>query len=466
MSDQRVEGSGGDARAFDDALDEEISLLEEKAASVREQSAGRMGRVDDRFRTRRVVKRSRHAWVLEAEHVVTGRVVALKVAFPNESSRARIKAEATVLGAIAHIEGVVSILDARVDGETASYLALEWLRGRSLEGILAARGALPLAQVLGVGSVLADVLAEIHAAHHVHGDLAPKHVFFMQGRRGRETVKVIDFGTSLLLPDANRPPDWWTAPEVVGKERTPASDVYALGAVLARALLGHPLTSMDELPKTPVGALLTRTLATSAVARPAAADLVAELLRLRAEAEHAMARTTSGLHAAVPASQAATARAAPAPPAPESAAAAEAPPPTQASPPAASPKPRPVPPPVTVAATEAPKGMELRKKARAGYVTPVRVTTSEGAIDGRSEDVSESGMLLVLGKSCNANDQIGLRFALPIDGHVVSCTARVAWSRSHAAVPGTHAVGVELVEPPADVIAAIRRYIQLMGVER
>jgi hypothetical protein len=456
-----TEQTGVAAGAFDEALDQAVRLLDEPAAHPAEKpAAGGIGRVDDRFKTRRVVTRSKNAWVLEAEHVVTGRGVALKVAFPNETSRARIRAEAKALGALAHVEGVVSILDARVDGETASYVALEWLRGRSLEGILAARASLPVPAVMGLGSVLADTLAEVHASGHVHGDLAPKHVFLTQGRRGKETVKLIDFGTSLLVPDAKRAADPWTAPEVVGKARTPASDVFALGAVLARILLGHPPTSAAELPKTPLGALLARALAPDPTTRPSSPDFLAELVRLRMEPEARMQTPAPAPVAKKPEAP---------PQSVQNAPASQLAPQTQASPrPAAPPaaaRPQPPPMPAPVAVLEAPKGQELRKKPRASYVTPVRVTRGATALDGRSEDVSESGMLLVMREACTAGEKIGLRFALPMDGLVASCQARVAWSRSHAGMPGMHAVGVELIDAPEAITGAIAKYMRLMGVE-
>ena len=106
----------------------------------------------------------------------------------------------------------------------------------------------------------------------------------------------------------------------------------------------------------------------------------------------------------------------------------------------------------------------MRKKPRASYVTPVLVTRQSGTLEGRTEDLSESGMLLVLRDPCVAGERVDLRFALPIDGLVATCTARVAWSRSHAGAPGTHAVGVELLEPPRAITAAIAKYVKLLGV--
>lgn len=440
--------------ALDEALDQAANLLD--APPTR--SAG-VGVIDTRFKTRRVVTRSKNAWVLEAEHVVTNRGLALRVAFPHEHSRARIRSAAVALGALAHIDGVVDVLDARVDGETATYVALEWIGGRSLEGILAARGTLPTASIPALGSVIADTLAEIHAAGWVHGDLAPKHVFLTRGRSGRETVKLIDFGAAAPIEERSD-----------GK-LSPANDVFALGAMLARALVGSAQPSRDDLPQSALGELLARTLDPNPTLRPAAVDLVRELLRVREEGERTSVVLVSEQPVTPPQS--------PAPPP-----VVAAPPPVVAAPPpppAVTPKPPPVParaaapappplrkkppPPAPSIELDLPtSGPDMRKKPRASYVTPVLVTRQTGTLDGRTEDLSESGVLLVLRDPCVAGERVDLRFALPIDGLVATCTARVAWSRSHAGAPGTHAVGVELLEPPAAITAAIAKYVKLLGV--
>lgn len=439
--------------ALDDALDQAANLLD--APPVR--SSG-VGIIDTRFKTRRVVTRSKNAWVLEAEHVVTNRGLALKVAFPHEQSRSRIRAAAVALGALAHVDGVVDVLDARVDGETATYVALEWIAGRSLEGLLAARGTLPPAAIPALGSVIADTLAEVHAAGWVHGDLAAKHVFLTRGRNGRETVKLIDFGAAVPIE------------ERTDGKLSPANDVYALGAMLARALVGSAQPSRDDLPDGALGALLLRTLDPTPTARPTAADLVRELLRVREEGERTSVVVSEPQPVTPPPVVAAPPPVVAAPP-----------PVVAAPPPAATPKPPPVP--VRAAAPAPPplrkkpppparsieldlptSGPDMRKKPRASYVTPVLVTRQSGTLEGRTEDLSESGVLLVLRDPCVAGERVDLRFALPIDGLVATCTARVAWSRSHAGAPGTHAVGVELLEPPRAITDAIAKYVKILGV--
>ena len=86
-------------------------------------------------------------------------------------------------------------------------------------------------------------------------------------------------------------------------------------------------------------------------------------------------------------------------------------------------------------------------------------------MDGRSEDLSAGGFLIILDTGAEiAHDQIvRLRFALPIDGRVVTCQAQVRWVRtSH----GRRAMGVQFVDAPPELGPQVDRYISLMGVPK
>jgi hypothetical protein len=86
----------------------------------------------------------------------------------------------------------------------------------------------------------------------------------------------------------------------------------------------------------------------------------------------------------------------------------------------------------------------------------------KGDVDGRCEDISEGGMLF-LSRDEVAQGQVGeVRFALPIEGKVAKCQAKVAWARVR---PGQilWASGLEFIDPPAVLTASIARYVELMG---
>jgi len=112
---------------------------------------------------------------------------------------------------------------------------------------------------------------------------------------------------------------------------------------------------------------------------------------------------------------------------------------------------------------------ELRKHPRAPYRTPVRVEVAGiGAVDGRSEDISPGGLFIITRGHIDDRAQVSIRFALPIDGRVVSETAVVKWSRaaSEGDIGSVRAIGIELSSPSAETMKQIARYVQFMAVER
>ncbi|WP_433061056.1 protein kinase domain-containing protein [Dactylosporangium sp. CS-033363] len=133
------------------------------------------------------------------------------------------------------------VLDADPGG-APPWLATEYLPGITLAEVEELAGALPEELVRRLGAALADGLAAIHSARVVHRDLKPSNVLVL-----KDQIKIIDFGIA-------RPDDaprltasqyfhgtvGYIAPErFAGKAGTPASDVFALAAVLVRAATGR-----------------------------------------------------------------------------------------------------------------------------------------------------------------------------------------------------------------------------------
>ena len=98
-------------------------------------------------------------------------------------------------------------------------------------------------------------------------------------------------------------------------------------------------------------------------------------------------------------------------------------------------------------------------------VTPVSLAVAGGTVDGRTEDISEGGLLVITRQACEANQRAKVRFASPIEGRVVTCDAHVRWVR--AAPPevanGARAIGLEFIDPSVEICASIARYVAAMG---
>jgi len=114
-----------------------------------------------------------------------------------------------------------------------------------------------------------------------------------------------------------------------------------------------------------------------------------------------------------------------------------------------------------------PVGAARRRSVRAYCQTPLRVMAARGAvIDGRSEDISSGGMLVIAGAPLPAGERAVVRFALPASGNRVQCSAVVNWSRHRAATQrGRAAFGLEFVDVPPAMTEAITHQAERMQRE-
>jgi len=124
--------------------------------------------------------------------------------------------------------------------EGTYFLAMEHVHGTTLDALVAERPLEP-EEVAHVGAQIADALAYAHERFSlVHRDVTPRNVMI----DGHGHAKLLDFGISARL-DAGETGDavfgtpGYLSPEQARGERlTPASDLFALGAVLHRAATG------------------------------------------------------------------------------------------------------------------------------------------------------------------------------------------------------------------------------------
>ena len=177
-----------------------------------------------------------------------GREVAIKVIRgdePNRETLRRFDQEARAAGALNHPNLLVVYDVGAQDG--VPYVVTELLEGETLRERLR-RGPLPVAESL---ALLRQVLAGLEAAHQkgiVHRDLKPENLFLTADGR----VKILDFGLAKRLDGGLVGEEsltgvgtvlgtvGYTAPEqLCGQRAVPASDLFALGAVLYEMLTGR-----------------------------------------------------------------------------------------------------------------------------------------------------------------------------------------------------------------------------------
>jgi tRNA A-37 threonylcarbamoyl transferase component Bud32 len=186
--------------------------------------------------------------VYKARQPKLNRLVALKMVLvgshASEQELGRFRAEAEAVARLQH-PNVVQIYEVG-EQNGLPYFSLEYCDGGSLAAQLNGT-PLPAPQAARLVETLAGA---VHAAHQqkvVHRDLKPANVLLTADG----TPKITDFGLAKKLDGGTGPTasgaivgtPSYMAPEQAGgkgKEVSPATDVYALGAILYELLTGRP----------------------------------------------------------------------------------------------------------------------------------------------------------------------------------------------------------------------------------
>lgn len=200
-----------------------------------------------RYRIVRFIARGGTGAVYEADDLIVGASVALKVLLPERAGSAtaleRLHRELALARRITH-RNVCRLHDVGEDGGRV-FLTMELLDGETLAARIA-RGPLVPAEFDTIAEQLVAALDAAHAEGVVHRDFKPQNVLLVEDR-----VVVTDFGLarsthgddgaiSLTGDTAMLGTPAYMAPEQVeGREATVASDIYSLGIVLFELAMGH-----------------------------------------------------------------------------------------------------------------------------------------------------------------------------------------------------------------------------------
>lgn len=238
--------------------------------------------------------------VWRAQDLVLDRPVAVKLLHASftghEETLQRFRAEARHAGSLSH-QNIARVYDYGDPGPRhPPYLVMELIAGNSLASVLHTSGALDAATTMDIVAQVAAGLQAAHQAGLVHRDIKPANLLLSTAG----VVKITDFGISHAAGSAPMTstgmiigtPAYLAPERAAGAQATPASDLYALGAVGYECLTGTPpfagtgievaLAHRDRafppLPPSvpaPVADLVTRLTAKNPADRPSAAAEVA-----------------------------------------------------------------------------------------------------------------------------------------------------------------------------------------------
>ncbi len=113
---------------------------------------------------------------------------------------------------------------------------MEFIKGRTLEDVLAAQGPFGAREAAAIGLDLCGALAAVHGAGLLHRDLKARNVMREEG--GRTVLMDFGAGTDVDVNQESVEPDvagtpLYLAPEIfAGRTHTPQSELYSLGVLL------------------------------------------------------------------------------------------------------------------------------------------------------------------------------------------------------------------------------------------
>lgn len=173
------------------------------------------------------------------------REVAIKALRPELASQTqvveRFRSEAVTLAKLNH-PNIATLFNFFRQGDEF-YMVLEFVRGVTLDNLIAQRGALPVNQAVPLFCKVLDGIDHAHEMGIVHRDIKPANMMLTD----KGALKVLDFGIARILGTARMTKaghligtvEYMPPEQVKGLETDARSDIYSLGMLLYEMLTGR-----------------------------------------------------------------------------------------------------------------------------------------------------------------------------------------------------------------------------------
>lgn len=181
------------------------------------------------------------------------REVAIKALRPELGNQPQIverfRSEAVTLAKLNH-PNVATLYSFFRQGDDF-FMVMEFVRGETLDNIIAARGAMSCGQAIPMFSQVLEGIDHAHRLGIIHRDIKPANMMLTESG----TLKVLDFGIARVLGSSRMTKtghligtiEYMSPEQVRGQETDARSDIYSLGMLLYEMLTGRvPFKSDSE----------------------------------------------------------------------------------------------------------------------------------------------------------------------------------------------------------------------------
>ena len=221
--------------------------------------------LDGRYQLEKRLGQGSMGVVFKGRHIFLKTLHAIKVILPdlvgNDPNLAtRFRQEALAAAAIRH-QNIIAVTDFGVVRGTMPFLVMEFVKGKSLQEIMAEEGAMPPLRAFELIQPICAGIAAAHRQNIVHRDLKPLNVMIQDGVPVREGAKILDFGLAKIKSGellgsfiaaqttGLMGSPFYMAPEQWSDEPPDArADIYSLGVMLFQMLSGEVPFKGSSIP--------------------------------------------------------------------------------------------------------------------------------------------------------------------------------------------------------------------------
>ena len=208
--------------------------------------------IADRYLVNKLLGEGGMGKVYLARHVRLPQQAAIKVLHhdmvKDAGAVARFNREAANAARIEH-DRVARVFDFGETSDGLVYIAMEFVPGQTLRGLLDDARRLPPVRAANIVFQVAEGLDAAHRLSIVHRDLKPDNILVITDEGGVDRCKVVDFGIAKLTNGSETQltqmgmlvgtPEFMSPEQVLGEQLDGRSDVYALALVAYEMFTGE-----------------------------------------------------------------------------------------------------------------------------------------------------------------------------------------------------------------------------------